>query len=172
MRLVPFFLMVLFLSTPVLAQDQKRGYPVNECNPVLNGDWFCQNAKTGKRRHITLSLETDGSGAERLVVGNDGASRGSHTSPLNYLADGRRHRDKYDIEYAASCNHRTKTRGHKIFRIAFRNSLGRVKIIEYVIMHDGRMLIGGFWGTMDGWDVKNSSRPPEPDSYSICAKLE
>lgn len=143
----------------------------DKCSPVLNGDWFCQNAKTGKRRHLTLSLETDGSGAERLVVGSDGASRGSHT-PISYLADGRRHRNANGFEYAASCNHRTKTRGYKIFRIAFRHSPGRVRIAEYVIMHDGRMVHAGFWGTMDRWDVKNSSRPPEPDDYSMCAKLE
>ncbi len=144
----------------------------NKCNPALNGDWMCRNAQTGKHNHLALSLKIDGGGAELLVVGDDGACRGCHTSPYSFLADGRRHRNESGIEYAASCNHRTKTRGHKIFRIALQLDSGKAVIEEYWIMSDGRIVIARFRGTMDGWDVKNSDREAQPYSYDICAKLE
>ncbi len=172
MRLIVFFLMVLFLSTPALAQDQKRGYPVNECNPVLNGDWLCRNAQSGRHSHKTLSLKIDGNGVERLVFESGGSCRGCHTGSDSYLADGRRHVNEVGMKYAASCNHRTKTKGHKIFRIAARGNEGSLIIMEYWIMSDGRMVTARFRGTMDGWDVKNSDREAQPFNYDICAKLE
>ncbi len=144
----------------------------NVCSPVLNGEWICRNAQNGELSRENLSLETDGSGATRLVKRWGGASRGSHDMKATYVADGRRRVNEEGDDYAASCNHRTKTQGNKIFRIAEQFTSGRAGMKEYVIMDDGRMLIGGFGGTMDGWDVKNSDRPPEPDWYYVCAKEE
>ena len=174
--LIGAVLVLAFTSPPPAWSEnpplRKIADTVSECSPVLNGDWICQSAQSGRRSHMNLSLKTDGGGVARLVKRYGGACRGCHYYKTIYVADGRRHVDEEGLSYAASCNHRTKTKGYKIFRIAYRLPPGKVRIQEYVIMDDGRMVYGGFFGTMDGWDVKNSDRPPEPDGYSICAKLE
>ena len=179
MRLAVLFLMVLFLSAPAFAQDEKREYPVPECDPRLSGDWLCKHAKAKGERlvPINLSLETNSNGVTRLTRGvggklfcHNGHCVDEHDSWENYVADGRRHATWDGISYASSCNHRTKTKGHKVFRIAYRLDAGKVGIREYFIMSDGRMAIARFFGTMDGWDVKNSDRPRETSDYSICIR--
>ena len=170
MRLAVLFLMILFLSAPAFAQDSKIAGAVNECNPVLNGDWYCRRARSGKYWHLNLSLQTDGNGVPRLVQKN-GACRGCYRNIRTYIADGRRHADEVGVSYAASCNHRTKTKGHKIFRIAYRLDAGKVGMEEYWIRSNGSMVIADFGGTMDGWDVRNSDRPAtQPNWYSLCVK--
>ena len=171
MRLVLLFLMVLFLSVPAFAQEGKIAGVVNECNPVLNGDWYCRSAQTRRYSHLNFSLQTDGSGVPRLVKRDGGACRDCHDDMTTYIADGRRHTTWDGIPYAASCNHRTKTEGRKIFRIAQQSDSGTAGIKEYWIRPNGSMVIAGFSGTMDNWDVRNSDRPAtQPNWYYLCVK--
>ena len=62
----------------------------------------------------------------------------------------------------------------RIYRRAARDdTTGRVLIGDYIVLEDGRMLIGLFSdGKMEGYDVKNSSRPNEPDHIVECIRCK
>lgn len=140
--------------------------PVSECNTAMIGEWVC-----GETRYLKISFEVGEDGITRVSFVDrwlSGGGRKAHTE----IVDGKVHTLKNGLRYAASCNHRIGTR--KIYRRAARDeATGRVLIGDYIVLEDGRMLIGFFGnGKMEGYDVKNSSRPSEPDRIVECVRCQ
>lgn len=165
----------LALLAGTASAGERRDRPAgaaNECNPEMTGEWICTD-QFRERRRLNLSLQTDASGAVRLVKRWGGAFCGwdCHHTQETFVADGKFRHNERNRPYAASCNHRTKTKGYKIFRMAQRG-VGKIYIEEYVVLEDGRLVFGRFVnGTrMDGHDVENSSRPPRPDYWELCVR--
>ncbi|MDE0331106.1 MAG: hypothetical protein OXL41_04495 [Nitrospinae bacterium] len=140
--------------------------PVSECNTAMIGEWIC-----GRTRYLKISHAVGGDGLTRVTFVDgwlSGEGRETHTE----IVDGKVHILRNGLRYAASCNHRIGTR--KIYRRAARDeATGRVLIGDYIVLEDGRMLIGLFGnGKMEGYDVKNSSRPSEPDRIVECIRCQ
>ncbi len=169
--------LVLFAGTASAGERRDRSArqiasAANECNPEMAGEWICTDQFRDRRR-LNLSLHTDASGAARLIKRWGGALCGwdCHHIQETFVADGKFRRSEQNRPYAASCNHRTKTHGYKIFRMAGRSE-GKILIEDYIVGSDGRLAFGRFVdGTrMDGHDVENSSRPARPDYWEICVR--
>ena len=144
--------------------------PVSECNPAMAGEWIC-----GEIRYLKISFAVGEDAITRVTfvdasVSGEGRGRKTHTE----IADGKVHALENGTRYASSCNHRIGPRGYKIYRRAARDdTTGRVLIGDYIVLEDGRMLIGLFGnGKMEGYDVKNSSRPNEPDHIVECIRCK
>ena len=171
MRLVPFFLMVLFLSTPALAQDGKRGYPVNECNPEMVGDRLCKLGTAQQLWKISLSVGADG--LTRMTKQWGGLCTDCHDSDMKevHIVDGKRHMGNGGMFYSASCNHRTRNKGYKVYRYA-RRFKGKIYISEYIVLGDGRLVFASFvnGARMEGYDVANSSHTRKPDYVTLCRR--
>lgn len=142
--------------------------PVSECNPAMIGEWVC-----GETRYLKISFAVGEDAVTRVTfvdasAAGEGRGRKTHTE----IVDGKVHALESGARYASSCNHRIKTR--KIYRRAARDeATGRVLIGDYIILEDGRMLIGLFGnGKMEGYDVRNSSRPNEPDRIVECIRCK
>ena len=162
-----FALKALLLSL-VLAGGASAAEPVSECNPAMVGEWIC-----GEIRYLKISYAVGEDGITRVTfvdapVSGGRRGRKTHTE----IVDGKVHTLKNGFRYAASCNHRIKAR--KIYRRAARDdTTGRVLIGDYIVLEDGRMLIGFFGNAkMEGYDVKNSSRPSEPDGIVECVRCQ
>ena len=144
--------------------------PVSECNPAMVGEWIC-----GEIRYLKISFAVGEDGITRVTfvdasVSGEGRGRKTHTE----ISDGKVHALENGARYASSCNHRIGPRGNKIYRRAARDeATGRVLIGDYIVLEDVRMLIGLFSdGKMEGYDVKNSSRPNEPDHLVECIRCK
>ena len=184
-RITPRKFIILILALPAALAffegtafaGERRDRPAgaaNECNPEMTGEWICTE-KGGGRKRMNLSLRTDANGVATLTHRWGGAFCGGpcHHQQETFVADGKRRLHDGGWYYAASCNHRTKTKGYKIFRYAFRNLVNKKVVInEYVVLEDGRLIFGSFHkgNRMDGYDVENSSRPPQPDYWEICSR--
>ena len=158
-------LKALLLSL-VLAGGASAAEPVTECDRAMIGEWIC-----GRTRYLKISHAAGEDGITRVTFVDgwlSGEGRETHTE----IVDGKVHTLKNGLRYAASCNHRIGTR--KIYRRAARDeATGRVLIGDYIVPKDGRMLIGLFGnGKMDGYDVRNSSRPSEPDRIVECIRCQ
>ena len=160
-------LKALLLSL-VLAGGASAAEPVSACNPAMIGEWIC-----GEIRYLKISFEVGEDGITRVTfvdasVSGDRRGRKAHTE----IVDGKVHALENGARYAASCNHRNGPR--KIYRRAARDdTTGRVLIGDYIVPEDGRMLIGLFSnGKMEGYDVRNSSRPSEPDRIVECVRCK
>ena len=174
MRIVVFFLMVLFLSTPAFAQGEKRGYPVNECNPEMVGDWLCDLKGSGSKELWKISLSVGADGLTRMTKQRGWSCTDCHDSALDevQIVDGKRHMDEGGTPYAASCNHRTRNKGYKVYRFA-RRFKSKIYIHEYIVWGDGRLVFASFenGARMDGWDVANSSHTRKPDrGITLCRR--
>ena len=161
-------LLSLALSAP--AGGASAAGPVSECNREMVGEWIC-----GEIRYLKISFEVGEDAITRVTfvdasVSVEGRGRKTHTE----IADGKVHALENGARYASSCNHRIGPRGYKIYRRAARDdTTGRVLIGDYIVLEDGRMLIGLFSdGKMEGYDVKNSSRPNEPDHIVECIRCK
>ncbi len=166
-----FLLLVLAVPTGTASAAErpdrpvgKVADPVSECSPEMIGEWIC-----GKIRYMKISFHVGEDGITRVNFTDgwlSGEGRRTHTD----IVDGKAHVLKNGTRYASSCNHKIKTR--KIYRRAARDATtGRVLIGDYIVLEDGRMLIGLFSsGKMEGYDVRNSSRPSEPDSIVECIR--
>ena len=171
----------LALFTETAFAGERRDRPagqiagaVSECNSEMAGEWVCTNMNR-QRERLNLSLHTDANGVTRLVKRWGGVFCGGpcHHSQETFVADGKFRHSEINRPYAASCNHRTKPSGYKIFRIAMRlDAYGKIYINEYIVRKDGVLLFGSFRnGTrMDGHDVVNSYRPSRPDYWEICVR--
>lgn len=140
--------------------------PASECNREMAGEWIC-----GEIRYLKISFAV-GEDAVTRVTFVDGWASGGERATQTEIADGKVHTLKNGLRYASSCNHRVKSRN--IYRRAARDeATGRVLIGDYIVLEDGRMLIGLFGnGKMEGYDVENSSRPNEPDNIVECIRCE
>ena len=143
---------------------------VSECNRAMAGEWVC-----GEIRYLKISFAVGEDAITRVTfvdasISREARGRKTHTE----IADGKVHELKNGLRYASSCNHRIGPRGYKIYRRAARDdTTGRVLIGDYIVLEDGRMLIGLFGnGKMEGYDVKNSSRPSEPDHIVECIRCK
>ncbi len=161
-------LLSLALSAP--AGGASAAGLVSECNPAMVGEWIC-----GEIRYLKISFEVGEDAITRVTfvdasASGEGRGRKTHTE----IADGKVHALENGTRYASSCNHRIGPRGYKIYRRAARDeATGRVLIGDYIVLEDGRMLIGLFGnGKMEGYDVKNSSRPSEPDHIVECIRCK
>ena len=158
-----FALKALLLSL-VLAGGAAAAGPVSECDTAMVGEWIC-----GRTRYLKISFEVGEDGVTRVTFVDgwlSGEGRKTHTE----IVDGKVHTLENGLRYAASCNHRIGTR-HVYRRAARDDTTGRVLIGDYIVPEDGRMLIGLFGnGKMEGYDVKNSSRPSEPDRIVECIR--
>ena len=159
-------LLSIALSAP--AGGAFAAEPVSECNRAMVGEWIC-----GEIRYLKISFAVGEDAITRVTfvdasVSGEARGRKTHTE----IADGKVHELKNGLRYASSCNHRIGTR--KIYRRAARDdTTGRVLIGDYIVLEDGRMLIGLFSdGKMEGYDVKNSSRPSEPDHIVECIRCK
>ena len=160
-----FALKALLLSL-VIAGGASAADPVSECNPAMIGEWIC-----GETRYLKISHAVGEDGVPRVTFVDrwlSGGDRKTHTE----IVDGKVHALKNGTRYASSCNHRIGPRGYRIYRRAARDdTTGRVLIGDYIVLEDGRMLIGLFGnGTMEGYDVRNSSRASEPDRIVECVR--
>lgn len=157
-------LLSLVLSTP--AGGASAAEPVSECNQGMTGEWIC-----GETRYMKISFAV-GKDAITRVTFIDGWLSGGARLAQTEIADGKVHTLENGLRYAASCNH--ELGGAKIYRRAARDdTTGRVLIGDYIVLEDGRMLIGLFGnGKMEGYDVKNSSRPNEPDNIVECVRCK
>ncbi len=142
--------------------------PATECNREMAGEWIC-----GEIRYLKISFAV-GEDAITRVTFMDGWASGGERATHTEIADGKVHELKNGLRYASSCNHRIGPRGYKIYRRAARDdTTGRVLIGDYIVLEDGRMLIGLFGdGKMEGYDVRNSSRPSEPDRIVECIRCQ
>lgn len=158
-------LMALLLSLAPAGGAAAAG-PVSECNPAMAGEWIC-----GETRYLKISFAV-GEDAVTRVTFMDGWASGGERAAQTEIADGKVHTLENGLRYASSCNHRVKTRN--IYRRAARDeATGKVLIGDYIVLEDGRMLIGLFGdGKMEGYDVKNSSRPSEPDRIVECIRCK
>ena len=156
--------LLLSLVFIVPAGGASAAEPVSECNPAMIGEWIC-----GRTRYVKISFAVDEDGIQRVTF-MDGWVSGGERVTQTEIVDGKVHTLKNGLRYASSCNHKIRTRN--IYRRAARNeATGRVLIGDYIILDDGRMLIGLFGnGKMEGYDVRNSSRPNEPDNIVECVK--
>ena len=138
--------------------------PVSECNPAMIGEWIC-----GETRYLKISFASGEDGITRVTF-LDGWLSGGERNSQTEIVDGKVHTLKNGLRYASSCNHRVKSRN--IYRLAARDeATGRVLIGDYIVPEDGRMLIGLFGnGKMRDYDVKNSSRPSEPEHIVECIR--
>lgn len=162
--------LLLSIVPAVLAACASAVGPVSECNRAMAGEWIC-----GEVRYLKISFAVGEDGITRVTfvdapVSGEGRGRKTHTE----IADGKVHALENGARYASSCNHRIGPRGHKIYRRAARDeATGRVLIGDYIVLEDGRMLIGLFGdGKMEGYDVRNSSRPSEPDRIVECIRCK
>lgn len=162
-------LKALLLSL-VLAGGASAAEPVSECDPAMIGEWVC-----GRTRYLKISHAVGEDGITRVTfvdapVSGDRRGRKTHTE----IVDGKVHALENGTRYASSCNHRIGPRGYRIYRRAARDdATGRVLIGDYIVLEDGRMLIGLFSNAkMEGYDVKNSSRPSEPDGIVECVRCK
>jgi len=158
-------LKALLLSL-VLAGGASAAEPVTECDRAMIGEWNC-----GETRYLKISHAVGEDGITRVTFVDgwlSGGDRKTHTE----IVDGKVHALENGARYAASCNHRIGPRSKKIYRRAARDdTTGRVLIGDYIVPEDGRMLIGLFGnGKMEGYDVRNSSRPSEPDRIVECIR--
>ena len=107
-----------------------------------------------------------------LRLSGDRRGRKTHTE----IVDGKVHMLwRTALRYAVFLQPQNRDpRGYKIYRRAARDdTTGRVLIGDYIVPEDGRMLIGLFGnGKMEGYDVKNSSRPSEPDRIVECIRCK
>ncbi len=166
-----FSIALIALLLPLVpAGGASAAQPVSECNPAMVGEWIC-----GEIRYLKISFEVGEDAITRVTfvdasVSGEGRGRKTHTE----IVDGKVHALENGARYASSCNHRIGPRGHKIYRRAARDdTTGRVLIGDYIVLEDGRMLIGLFGdGKMEGYDVKNSSRPNEPDHIVECIRCK
>lgn len=162
-------LKALLLSL-VLAGGASAAEPVSECDPAMIGEWIC-----GRTRYLKISHAVGEGGITRVTfvdapVSGDRRGRKTHTE----IVDGKVHALESGTRYASSCNHRIGPRGYRIYRRAARDdATGRVLIGDYIVLEDGRMLIGLFGNAkMEDYDVKNSSRPSEPDGIVECVRCK
>ncbi len=166
--MVSFGLNALLLSLVFIfpAGGASAAEPVSGCNPEMIGEWIC-----GKIRYMKISFHVGEDGITRVTF-TDGWLSGEGRRTQTEIVDGKVHELKNGARYASSCNHIIKPRGYKIYRRAARDATtGRVLIGDYIVLEDGRMLIGLFSnGKMEGYDVRNSSRPSEPDSIVECIR--
>ncbi len=158
--------LLLSIVLIVPAGGASAAEPVTICNRAMAGEWIC-----GKTRYLKISFAV-GENAITRVTFMDGWASGGERAAQTEIADGKVHTLKNGLRYASSCNHRIKTR--KIYRRAARDeATGRVLIGDYIVLEDGRMLIGLFGdGKMEGYDVENSSRPNEPDNIVECIRCK
>ena len=160
-------LKALLLSL-VLAGGVSAAESVSECNTAMTGEWVC-----GETRYLKISFAVGEDGITKVTFVDrwlSGGGRKAHTE----IVDGKVHTLENGTRYASSCNHRIGPRDYKIYRRAARDdTTGRVLIGDYIVLEDGRMLIGLFGnGKMDGYDVRNSSRPSEPDRIVECVRCQ
>lgn len=158
--------LLLLIVLIVPAGGASAAGPVSECNLAMAGEWIC-----GEIRYLKISFAVGEDGITRVTF-MDGWASGGERATHTEIADGKVHTLKNGLRYASSCNHRIKTR--KIYRRAARDeAAGRVLIGDYIVLEDGRMLIGLFGdGKMEGYDVRNSSRPSEPDRIVECVRCK
>ena len=164
------FLLALkaLLLSLVRAGGASAAESVSECNTAMTGEWVC-----GETRYLKISFAVGEDGITKVTFVDrwlSGGGRKAHTE----IVDGKVHTLENGTRYASSCNHRIGPRSYKIYRRAARDdTTGRVLIGDYIVLDDGRMLIGLFGnGKMDGYDVKNSSRPSEPDRIVECIRCQ
>jgi len=160
-------LQALLLSL-VLAGGASAAEPVTECDRAMIGEWVC-----GETRYLKISFAVGEDGITRVTFVDgwlSGGERKTHTE----IVDGKVHAPENGTRYASSCNHRIGPRSKKIYRRAVRDdTTGRILIGDYIVLEDGRMLIGLFGnGKMEGYDVENSSRPSEPDRIVECVRCK
>ena len=162
--------LLLSIVLIVPAGGASAAEPATECNREMAGEWIC-----GEIRYLKISFAVGEDGITRVTfvdasVSGEGRGRKTHTE----IADGKVHALENGARYASSCNHRIGPRGYKIYRRAARDdTTGRVLIGDYIVLEDGRMLIGLFGdGKMEGYDVRNSSRPDEPDRIVECIRCQ
>ncbi len=160
--------LLLSLVFIVPAGGASAAEPVSGCNPAMIGEWIC-----GKIRYMKISFSVGEDGITSVTF-VDGWAFGEERKAQTEIVDGKVHTLKNGLRYASSCNHRIKPRVYKIYRRAARDATtGRVLIGDYIVLEDGRMLIGLFSnGKMEGYDVRNSSRPSEPDSIVECIRCK
>ena len=158
--------LLLLFALSVSGGGALAAEPVSECNREMTGEWIC-----GEIRYLKISFAVGKDGITRVTFVDGWASGGGRKTHTE-IVDGKVHTLKNGLRYASSCNHRIKTRN--IYRRAARDdTTGRVLIGDYIVLEDGRMLIGLFGdGKMEGYDVKNSSRPNEPDNIVECIRCK
>lgn len=161
-------LKALFLTLALTwpAGGASAAEPVSECNTAMIGEWICS-----KIFYMKISFAVGEDGITRVTF-VDGGLYGDERRTQTEVVDGKVHTLRNGFRYASSCNHIIEAR--KIYRRAARDdTTGRVLIGDYIVLEDGRMLIGLFGnGKMEGYDVKNSSRPSEPDGIVECVRCE
>ena len=158
--------LLLLLAFAAPAGGASAGGSVSDCNTEMVGEWVC-----GEISYLKISFGVGEDGITRVTFLDKLVFEGERKAHTE-IVDGKVHTLKNGFRYAASCNHRIETR--KIYRRAARDdTTGRVLIGDYIVLEDGRMLIGLFGnGKMEGYDVKNSSRPSEPDHIVECIRCE
>ena len=161
-----FIALIALLLSFAPAGGALAAEPASECNRAMVGEWIC-----GETRYLKISFAVGEDGITRVTF-MDGWLSGGERAAQTEIADGKVHTLKNGLRYASSCNHRIKTRN--IYRRAARDeAAGRVLIGDYIVLEDGRMLIGLFGnGKMEGYDVRNSSRPNEPDNIVECIRCK
>lgn len=160
--------LLLSIVLIVPAGGASAAEPVSECNREMAGEWIC-----GEIRYLKISFAAGEDGITSVTF-MDGWASGGERAAQTEIADGKVHALKNGLRYASSCNHRIGPRGHRVYRRAARDeATGRVLIGDYIVLEDGRMLIGLFGdGKMEGYDVRNSSRPSEPDRIVECIRCK
>ena len=163
-----FIALIALLLSLAPAGGALAAEPASECNPAMAGEWIC-----GETRYLKISFAVGENGITRVTF-MDGWASGGERAAQTEIADGKVHTLKNGLRYASSCNHRIGPRGHRVYRRAARDeATGRVLIGDYIVLEDGRMLIGLFGdGKMEGYDVRNSSRPSEPDRIVECIRCK
>ncbi len=140
--------------------------PATICDQKMIGEWIC-----GETRYVKISFEVGEDGITRVTF-VDGWLSGGERKVQTEIVDGKAHVLKNGLRYAASCNHRIGIR-HIYRRAARDEATGRVLIGDYIVLEDGRMLIGLFGNAkMEDYDVERSSRSNEPDSIVECIRCK